>query len=123
MFGGGITMETKLTLNLHRVDNRKSKAKSTLIVDLLKKYNIPGGQAVRMFHENGPEYIVRKCHQLDFFKEKYLMRNDGFGIKDERRWLIASINNQYDEFKDWYKRRQDEIVKNGPDELRDLLNV
>ena len=117
-------MNTSITLNLHRVDNKKTKAKSTLVVGLLKKYGIPGTQAVRMYNQNGGEYIVRKCFQLDFFKEKYLMR-DGFGIKDERRWLMANINNMYDEsdeFINWFENKKDYIIKTDS-ELKELLSV
>jgi len=38
------------------IEERKVKATSTLIVDLLKKFDIPGSQAVRMFQAYGPEY-------------------------------------------------------------------
>ncbi len=119
-------MNTSLTLNLHKVNKPKSKAKSTLIVDLLKKYNIAGTQAVRMFNQSGGEYIVRKCFLLDYFKEKYLMKNDGFGVKDERRWLIASINNDYNEpedFLNWYKRKKDYIIANGNADLKRLVSI
>jgi len=113
-------METKLTLNLHRVDNRKVKAKSTLIVDLLKKFDIPGGQAVRMFHQNGAEYLVRKAFLLEWhlYKKKPVL--------DRKRWLMAAINNDWnesDEFKEWWKRKQDHIASNGNDDLRQLLSV
>ena len=113
-------METKLTLNLHRVDNRKTKAKSTLIVDLLKKFDIPGGQAVRMFHQNGHEYIVRKCYLLEY--QIYSKKPIG----DKKRWLMACINNDWresDAFKEWFKVKKEYILNNGNDDLRQLLSV
>ena len=114
-------MQTEsITLNLHRVDNRKSKAKSTLIVDLLKKFDIPGTQAVRMYHQNGPEYIVRKA----FLLEHYLYKKKPIG--DKRRWLIACIHNDWtesDDFLNWFKRRKEYILNNGDDDLKQLLSI
>jgi hypothetical protein len=113
-------MNTSITLNLHRVDDKKSKAKSTLVVDLLKKFDIPGTQAVRMYHQNGPEYIVRKCFLLEYhlYKKKPVL--------DKRRWLMACINNDWnesDEFINWYKRKKEYILNNGNDDLKQLISV
>ena len=91
-------MHISITLNFKVVDDKKKKAVSTLIVNLLKKFDIPGGQAARMFHLNGHEYLVRKCFLLEFhlYKKKPVL--------DNRRWLMACINNDWnesDEFKNW----------------------
>ena len=119
----GESMNTTFTLNLHRVDNRKSKAKSTLIVDLLKKFDIPGGQATGLYQKHGKEggeYIVRKCFLLEYWHH---MKKP---VGDNRRWLIAAINNDWDEsdaFKDWYKRKKEYILNNGNDDMKQLLSI
>jgi len=113
-------MNQTLTINLHRVDDKKPKANSTLIVDLLKKFDIPGRQAVMMFHYNGPEYLVRKCYQLEYRMSKNLP------VDDKKRWLTACINNNWSEppgFNDWYKSKKEYVMNNGNDDLRQLLSV
>ena len=113
-------MNTSITLNLHRVDNVKTKAKSTLIVNLLKKFDIPGSQAVRMFHQNGAEYLVRKAFLLEYRLYKNLP------VDDRKRWLIACINNDWnesDEFKEWYEHRKDNIIKTGNQDLIGLVKI
>ena len=113
-------MEQTMTLNFKVVDNVKRKATSTLIVNLLKKFDIPGSQAVRMFHQNGHEYIVRKCYLLEY--QIYIKKPIG----DKKRWLMACINNDWNEsdaFKAWYKDKKEYIINNGNDDLRQLLSV
>jgi hypothetical protein len=115
-------MKQSITLNLHRVDNKKTKAKSTLIVDLLKNHGIPGGQAVKIFQTNRPEYIVRKCFLLDYQLEK---RNP-ITIVDAKRWIQSAIRNDYLEpeaFNNWYKDKCEYIIKNGNDDLKRLVEI
>jgi len=113
-------MNTTITLNLHKIDYRKQKAKSTVVIDLLKRRNISGCQAAQMFVEYSPEYLVRKCFLLDFHHSR------GYTIIDDRRWLLACINNDYNEsdaFLAWLKDKKEDIIKNGNDDLKRLVEV
>ena len=117
-------MNTTLTLNLHKIDHRKVKAKSSLVIDLLKSRGIPGGRAAAMYHINGGEYLIKKVFMLDFFMEKYL--HGDTQIKDTKRWLQACITNDYTETEDfngWFKRKKEYIAQNGSSDLRQLLSV
>jgi len=116
----GKYMNKSLTINYKVIEERKVKAKSTLIINLLKKFDIPGSQAVRMYHQNGPEYLVRKCFLLEYhlYKKKPVL--------DRKRWLMAAINNDWnesEEFNNWYKHRKDDIVNNGNDDMKQLLSI
>jgi len=118
-------MNKSLTLNFKVVDDKKKKkAKSTLVVDLLKRRGVSGTQAVRMFQQCGAEYLVRKCFHLDWYVDKYL--NSNYPVKDTRRWLIACINNNHnesDEFLDWLDRKKEYIINNGNDDLKALVEI
>lgn len=112
-------MNQTFTLNLHKLDCR-TKAKSTLIVDLLKKRGIPGSMAARMFCLNSGEYLLRKCWLLDFQIER------GYPVIDKRRWLLAAIKNDYnepDKFLEWLKRKKEYIMKNGNADLKQLISI
>ena len=113
-------MNQSITLNLHRIDNKKTKATSTLIVDLLKNFDIPGTMAVRLFQQSGGEYLVRKCFLLEY----YLYKKKP--VLDKRRWLLAAINNNWnesDDFLNWYKSRREYILNNGNDDLKRLVSI
>ena len=109
-----------ITLNLHQVNDRKIKPKSSLIIELLKKRGIAGSIAARMFCYHSPEYLVRKCWLLDFHHSR------GYTIIDDRRWLLASIRNDYNEsdaFLAWLKDKKEDIIKNGNDDLKRLVEI
>ena len=113
-------MDKSITLNFKVVDNKKSKPKSSLIIELLKRRGIAGSQALRMFQSYGPEYLVRKNFLLDYYKNK------GSYIHDDRRWIQAAIVNDYsesDDFINWLKRKKDDIIQNGGDDIKQLLSV
>ena len=84
-------MNKSLTIDLHRVDNKKVKATSTLIINLLKKFDIPGGRAKTMFHKHGHEYIVKKVFLLEF------KISEGFKVDSMMRCMQACITNDWNE--------------------------
>ena len=110
-----------ITLNYHQVSDRKVKPKSSLVIDLLKKRGIAGNVAAQMLsHPYTPEYLVRKCWLLDFHHSR------GYTIIDDRRWLLACINNDYNEsdaFLAWLKDKKEDIIKTGNDDLKRLIEV
>ena len=109
-----------ITLNYHQVSDRKVKAKSSLVIELLKKRGIAGNIASQMFCFHSPEYLIRKCWLLDFHHSR------GYTIIDDRRWLLASIRNDYNEsdaFLAWLKDKKEDIIKNGNDDLKRLVEV
>ena len=111
-------MNQSLTINLHRITDKKRKAKSTLLVDLLKKRQIPGSLAARMCCAYSSEYLVRKCFLLDYYVE------NGLKINDTRRWIQSAITNDYNEsdgFLNWFKRKKEYIMQNGNDDLKQLV--
>ena len=113
-------MDKSITLNFKVVDNKKSKAKSSLIIELLKRRGIAGSQALRMFQAYGSEYLVRKNFLLDYYKNK------GSYIHDDRRWIQAAIVNDYsesDDFINWLKRKKDDIIQNGGDDIKQLISI
>ena len=113
-------MNTHLTLNLHRIDTRKNKAKSTIVVDLLKKRGIAGTMAVRMFHTYSSEYLIRKNWLLDYTKQR------GVPVLDDRRWLLYAIKNDYnesDDFLSWLERKKNHIIKTGDEDLIQLVSI
>ena len=114
-------MNQTLTINLHRInDRKKNKAKSTLIVDLLKRRGVSGTQAVRMFHDYSLEYLIRKNWLLDYTKQKR------YPVIDDRRWLLSAINNDYnetDDFLNWLKEKKEYIIKNGDQDLKQLVEI
>ena len=114
-------MKKSLTLNFEVIEDRKVKAKSTLIINLLKKFDIPGGRAAMMFHKHGAEYIVKKVFLLEF-----KIAEEGFKVDSMMRCMQACIVNDWNEsekFNDYNKRRREYIIKNGPDDLRQLLSI
>ena len=115
-------MQKSITLNFKVVDDKKKrKATSTLIVNLLKKFDIPGGRAAMMFHKHGHEYIVKKVFLLE-----YKIAEEGFKVDSMMRCMQACIVNDWNEsekFNDYKKRRREYIVQNGPDDLRQLLSI
>ena len=112
-------MKKSVTLNFEVIDDRKMKAKSTLIVDLLKKRGIPASMALNYYRNYGGEYLVRKTFLLDYFSEKEK-------VKSEMRWLMSAISNDYNEpehFLNWWERKKDDIVNNGNDDMKQLLSI
>jgi len=113
-------MNKSLTINYKVIEDRKVKATSTLIINLLKKFDIPGGRAAMMFHKHGAEYIVKKCFLLEY------KIAEGFKVDSMMRCMQACIVNDWNEsdgFNDYNKRRREYIIKNGPDDLRQLLSI
>ena len=110
----------QLTIEILEITNKKTKAKSTLIVDLLKKRGISGIVAVDIFQQYSAEYVLRKCWLLDYMVEL------GLPIKHHRRWLQAAIKNDYkepDHFLMWLKRKKEYILKDGNEDLKQLLTI
>ena len=109
-----------ITLNYHQVSDRKIKPKSSLVIDLLKKRGISGSLAKEMFCLYSSEYLIRKNWLLDFHHER------GYTIIDDRRWLLACINNDYNEsdaFLAWLKDKKEDIIKNGNEDLKRLIEI
>ena len=107
----------QITFNIKTLDS-KPKAKSTLIIDLLKKRGISGSLAKQMYCQYSSEYLIRKNWLLDYYHEK------GLKISDNRRWLLACINNDYSEpeaFHDWFKFKRKQIMQGNNDELKELI--
>jgi hypothetical protein len=108
----------KLTIDVKTLDE-KSKSNSTLIIDLLKKFGVPGGQAVKIFQQNRPEYIVRKCFLFEYYKTEQTTP-----ILSSMKWLQHAIRNDYNEperFNNWYKARREDILANGNADLKQLI--
>ena len=112
-------MKKSLTLNFEVIDDRKVKAKSTLIVNLLKKRGIPASMALNYYRNYGGEYLVRKTFLLDYFSEQEK-------VKSEMRWLMSAIANDYSEpehFLNWWEKKKTYILTNGNDDLKQLLSI
>ncbi len=110
-------MNHTFTISLPKLSS-KSKAQSTLIVGLLKKRGISGSVAARLFCSYSAEYLIRKNWLLDYHVER------GYPVIDSRRWLQSAIKNDYnesDEFLNWFKRKKEDIQKNGSSDLKQLL--
>ena len=110
----------QLVINVHRVNHRVPKAKSTIVIELLKRWGIPGSMAMRLFTHFSPEYILRKAWLLEYNKDR------GYPVIDDRRWLIAAIKNDYnesDDFINWLKRKKEYIIMNGSDDLKQLISI
>jgi len=119
-------VKKSVTLNFEVIEDRKVKAKSTLIVDLLKKRGIPASMALNYYRNYGGEYLVRKTFLLDYFSEKEK-------VKSEMRWLMSAIANDYSEpehFLNWWERKKEYILNskadgksNGNADLKQLLSI
>ena len=112
-------MNKSLTINYKVIEDRKVKAKSTLIVNLLKKRGIPASMALNYYRNYGGEYLVRKTFLLDYFSEKEK-------VKSEMRWLMSAISNDYNEpehFLNWWADKKEYILNNGNADLKQLLSI
>jgi hypothetical protein len=111
----------KLELNIKTVDE-KNKSQSTLVIDLLKKFEVPGGQAVKIFRSHRSEYIVRKCFLLEY----HLLNKNPITKVDAKKWIQAAIRNDYNEsdaFLNWYKAKKEYILNNGNGDLKQLVSI
>ena len=108
----------KFTINVNTINEtlHKPKADSTIIVELLKKINVPGNVAAEFFSNYTPEYILRKYMVTEYHKHR---------LRSPMAYFINDIKNDYsesDDFHRWMKVRKEEIYKSDvPIELKKLI--
>jgi predicted adenine nucleotide alpha hydrolase (AANH) superfamily ATPase len=96
---------------------KPEKAESTVVIEHLKNFGIPGDQANYFYGIKGPDYLIRKCYEYE-----YRMTH---GDKVKRGWLIRSIQDDYDppeSFWEWFKFRKEQTLHSSvPDELKKIV--
>ena len=108
----------KFTINVNTINEtlHKPKADSTIIVELLKKINVPGNVAAKIFSQYKPDYIIRK-YMVCLYKKNELYNQMAYFRRD-----LENDYRESDDFHEWMKVRKEEIYKSDvPIELKKLI--